>query len=144
MSDLNWTAEEFADFWESHEQEKELGINWMAKQMTEEGGPAQIEECATILGKRHGWSSDPVKSFRAAMRKASEKAGLDPMTIKKTGDKKSGYSFSYAAASKRKAHTINWEDRVYNVVAGWIKQGATESVVIDAVEKAFNDLGRVA
>lgn len=139
MSDLNWTAEEFADFWESHEQEKELGINWMAQQMKQEGGPAQIEECATILGKRHGWSSDPVKSFRAAMRKASEKAGLDPMTIKKKGSDKTGYSFSYAPATKRKVSTINWEDKVYNTVSGWLKQGADSSLVAEYVEKAIMD-----
>lgn len=121
---LAWSAEEFADFWESHESEKELGIAWMASQMATSEGINRLEEAATILGTRHGWSSDPVKGFRSAMRKASEKAGLDPMTVRKDGDKTVGYRMKYVPARRHTSPKVaNPEELVYGRMLKWVEKG---------------------
>lgn len=87
MSDetLSFTADEFADYWESFSEDEELGINFMAKQVCVEDGRDLLSTTATTLAHRHGVSSNQVKSFRMALRKACKQAGIeDVFSPKKT------------------------------------------------------------
>lgn len=84
MSDFTLTSEQFADFWIENQAEQKMGIEWMADCFKKPGGFALVEQAAKIVAEKTSWSSDAVKSFRACMRKASKKAGLnDPLTIVK-------------------------------------------------------------
>ena len=139
MTDMN--ANEFADFWESHEQEKQLGIDWMAKQMATDAGKDLISEAASILATRHGISSDPVKGFRSAMRKASEKAGISPpLTIKKVKGEKQKMcvagSKPHSTAAKKRG-----EDIVYDHLKKLIEsEKCTVEEMQEGVEKLIADL----
>lgn len=79
MSDekLTFTAGEFADYWESYAEDGELAIDFMANRVVDDEGRQLLSETVTTLAHRHGVSSDKVKSFRAALRKACQKAGIE-------------------------------------------------------------------
>lgn len=96
------TPEQAADFWESHEDEKKLGIKWM--ELCFESGPSgylHVERAANIIAERHGYSSNQVKNFRSCMRQACKNLGLDPLTIKKTSTGTSTWGFTVKPATKR-------------------------------------------
>lgn len=123
----SFNSTEFADFWESHAAEKTLGITWMASQILTPEGRALVADAANILAERHGWSSDPVKSFRSAMRAASVKAGLStPLTIKKRkGD--DGPSMRVEEAATRSAATRkSGKDIAKDRMKKWLEAGVCD------------------
>lgn len=82
---MMFTALEFADYWESFSEDEELGINFMANKVCVEDGRNLLSDTATTLAHRHGVSSNQVKSFRMALRKACKQAGIeDVFSPKKT------------------------------------------------------------
>jgi len=77
------SGKEFADYWDSITSDTEFGINFMATHIVHEGGKELLAITATVLARRHGVSSDQVKSFRTCMHKACKKAGIETHTPKK-------------------------------------------------------------
>lgn len=139
MVDFEMNAEEFAEFWEGHEEERELGIKWIAKQLPTDEGKELVSKAAQILAKRWGNSSDKIKSFRAAMRKASETAGLDPLTIGLEKDETSGDKmFVVRPARRQKSPKVaDPVQLVYNRMKKWVVKG---ECTIEELSEAVSDL----
>lgn len=74
---LDFTAEEFADYWESVHDDEQSGIDFMAKTVVTDEGRELLSSTVTTLADRHGVSSGNVKTFRTALRKACQKAGIE-------------------------------------------------------------------
>lgn len=86
MSDMEFTVEEFVEYWEAKTSDDALGIQWMKMQVQNEEGLAKLQEVATVLARKHGVSSAESKTFRTALGTASQQVGLDPLSTKKTKD----------------------------------------------------------
>ena len=103
--EIQFSAEEFADYWESFSNDLDLGINFMAGQVKTEAGRDLLSGTVSTLAVRHGVSSGKVRSFRSALRKACEKAGVDdiwtPTKVKGTGTKTNPVPSMVLAPSKR-------------------------------------------
>ena len=72
-----FSPEEFADYWESHINDEEISIDFMASKLVTDEGREELANTATLLARRHGVSSKVVITFRVAMRDACGKAGID-------------------------------------------------------------------
>lgn len=102
-----FSAEEFADYWESFSNDLDLGINFMAERVVSQEGRDLLSETVSTLAVRHGVSSSKVKTFRSALRKACEKAGVEdvwtPKKVQGTGTKKNPTPAMVLAPSKRQS-----------------------------------------
>lgn len=118
-----FTATEFADFWASHSEEKELGIAWMAQNVVTSEGKALLSEVATILAQRYGVSSPEVKTFRTALRKACQKAGSDDiLTVKK--QKGTPVSMVTSVVVPHTSPKVgDGEELAYNRMKKWVDKG---------------------
>lgn len=143
MSDtekLDFTAEEFADYWESHQQDVELGINFMVDNLKTEAGRTLLASTATVLADRHGVSSSKVVTFRQTMRRASQKAGLDvvytPSKVKGTGTKKNPHPtmiLEHAAIGDGRGRKVNVQGRINSAVKTALDAGWDASDIIEHV-----------
>ena len=141
MSDLReFTADEFADYWDSIGDDMEQGITFMSRNVMSQEGKELLADTATAIAIRHGVSSDKMKTFRVAMRKACKKAGLDdvltPKKIAGTGTKKHPHPvMTIGVSKKQKNPTI--ADPValcYNRMKKWV--GKDNVSVADIYEAA--------
>lgn len=125
--EIKFTAEEFADYWESHQEDAELGENFMVKKLGDTDGQTLLARTATVLAQRHGVSSSKVITFRQTMRRACKKAGIETLTPKKvkgTGTKDSPDPIM--VLDKSKAHdkpAKSGFDIAYGRMEKWVKSG---------------------
>jgi hypothetical protein len=140
MTDLTFSSDEFADYWESYSEDGELGINFMAKQVLTDDGKRLLSNTVTTLAKRHGVSSDKVKTFRSALRKACKKAGLDdilsPKKVAGTGTAKEPTPIMILQAVKPHKKVVSPVDMCYRRMQSWMdKDGISAEDIMEAARR---------
>jgi hypothetical protein len=141
---ITFTAEEFASYWESHQDDIELGINFMIENLKTPNGRDLLANTATVLAVRHGVSSSKVVTFRQTMRRASKKAGLDviytPSKVKGTGTKKNPHPtmvVEAAAVGDGRGRKVDVARRLNSALKAAVDAGWDEDSLIEAVRMYF-------
>lgn len=95
MSDtIEFTPAEFADYWESHQEDVELGERFMREQLRTEEGRELLRQTADMLATRHTLKGKKFLTFRTAMQNAGKRdpegdgSVWTPAKVKGTGTKK--------------------------------------------------------
>lgn len=140
-----FSAEEFADYWESFSNDLDLGINFMAERVVSQEGRDLLSETASTLAVRHGVSSDKVKTFRSALRKACEKAGVEdvwtPKKVKGTGTKANPIPYMVLSPSKRQQQPrkANPTRAFEKVLRRYIDDSGNSDFSREDLEEMFSD-----
>lgn len=128
MSEFN--ANEFADYWDSIEEDIGVAEDFMAGQLATESGRDLIAATVEVLANRHGSiSHKKLVTFRAAMRNACKRAGLpDIWTFKKipgTGTKKhSTYGVRVVKAkAQENPRSVDPVAKAVKRMSAWIAKG---------------------
>ena len=136
--DDDFTPEQIADFWESIEEERSITVRWLSDRMKNDEGLRMIEETASILAQRHGFSHDIVKNFRSVMRAASEKEGHSPpLTLKKTKTP-TGHYMAVVSSKPHSSPRKTGEELVLSYLSGLLDRGKVSKADI---EEACRKLG---
>lgn len=140
-----FTAEEFADYWETVSNDTELGIDFMARNVVTDEGKTLLGNTCTVMAKRHGVSSPQIKTFRSALRKACVKAGIEdiltPKKVKGTGTTTFPAPMMVLEVSKPQKVPTDTVTLLYNRMKKWItKDGFSKQDVVDAVNRINADL----
>lgn len=135
-----FTPEQIADFWESIEEERQITVRWLRQELQTDEGKQRIEEAASILASRHGFSHDTVKSFRSTLRAASESEGLNPpLSLKKTKDSVGNPYMAVVTSKPHKSPKKSGEDVVYDYLFRIYESG---KVSINDINNAVDRLNK--
>lgn len=119
-----FTADEFADYWESFSEDEDLGINFMAGQVVDDSGRDLLSTTATTLAHRHGVSSNQVKSFRAALRKACKQAGIEDVFSPKKTKTDDGYVMVLTPSKPHASPRVkNGSELAAQRMRKWVEKG---------------------
>lgn len=143
---INWTSDEFADYWDSLETDRQMGEDFMADQLQTETGKALLEATATTLANRHGVSSNKIKTFRMSIRRACKKVGVDILTPRKeagSGTKKNPYVSMVLRPSNKMEVTKPINDILKGRMQKWVDKGecsyAEIEYALECIKPLFSD-----